>query len=168
MGSWIGANNRVYIWHKDDEKYNPHLICPRSERKISLMIWGCICHDGVGRNFDCCRQGRIQHFLMGVADTNRPPNYTFKYFKLSYVCPKTWRFRKDELETVTLQTLERYFYILGTPRISVCFSTYYIFLVGCSKRGWLATQSTPPPGSSPGRRQHKQVHRHPRQRICGQ
>ena len=33
---------------KDDEKYNPHLICSRSERKISLMIWGCIFYDGVG------------------------------------------------------------------------------------------------------------------------
>ena len=56
---------------------------------------------------------------MGVADTNRPPNlnYTLIYFKLSYVCPKTWRFRKDELETVTLQTLETYFYIFWDPRI---------------------------------------------------
>ena len=24
------------------------LICSRSERKISLMIWGCTCYDGVG------------------------------------------------------------------------------------------------------------------------
>ena len=44
----LGTNNCVYIWEKDDEKYNPHLICSRSERKISLMIWGCICYDGVG------------------------------------------------------------------------------------------------------------------------
>ena len=32
----------------------------------------------------------------GMDDTNRPPNYTLIYFKLSYDCPKTWRFRKDE------------------------------------------------------------------------
>ena len=32
---------------KRDEKYNPNPICPRSERKISLMFWGCICFDGV-------------------------------------------------------------------------------------------------------------------------
>ena len=43
----LGTNNRVYIWRKDDEKHNPHLICSRSERKISFMIWGCICYDGV-------------------------------------------------------------------------------------------------------------------------
>ena len=43
----LGTNNRVYIWRKDDEKYNPHLDCSRCERKISLMIWGCI-YDGVG------------------------------------------------------------------------------------------------------------------------
>ena len=44
----LGTNNRLYVWQKVDEKYNPHLICSRSERKISLMIWGCICYDGVG------------------------------------------------------------------------------------------------------------------------
>ena len=44
-----GVENRDKVyWRKDDEKYNPHLICSRSERKISLMIWGCICYDGVG------------------------------------------------------------------------------------------------------------------------
>ena len=44
----LGTNNRIYLWRKDDEKYNPHLICSRSERKTRLMIWGCICYDGVG------------------------------------------------------------------------------------------------------------------------
>ena len=43
----LGTNNRIYIW-RDDGKYNPHLICSRSERKISLMIQGCTCYDGVG------------------------------------------------------------------------------------------------------------------------
>ena len=33
---------------------------------------------------------------MGVAETNQPPNNTLIHFKLSYVCPKTWLFRKDE------------------------------------------------------------------------
>ena len=28
----LGINNGVYIWRQDDEKYNPHLICSRSER----------------------------------------------------------------------------------------------------------------------------------------
>ena len=32
----------------------------------------------------------------GAGDTNRPPNCTLIYFKLSYVCPRTWRIRKDE------------------------------------------------------------------------
>ena len=44
----LGKNNRYYIWRKGDEKYRPHLVCPSSQRKISLMIWGCICYDGVG------------------------------------------------------------------------------------------------------------------------
>lgn len=33
---------------KRDEKYNPHLVCPRPERKIGLMISGWIYCDGVG------------------------------------------------------------------------------------------------------------------------
>ena len=37
----LGTNSRQI-------KYNPRLICSRSERKVSLMIWGCICYDGVG------------------------------------------------------------------------------------------------------------------------
>ena len=40
--------DRNNVWGKEDKKYNPHLICSRSEQKISLMIWGCICDDGVG------------------------------------------------------------------------------------------------------------------------
>ena len=41
-----------------------------------------------------------------------------------------------------------YFYIFWGPHISVCFSMYKFFLVGCPKGGWLATQSTPL-GSAP-------------------
>lgn len=44
----IGNNNRVYIWRKSDEVDNPHLVCAPSNRKLSVMIWGCICYDGVG------------------------------------------------------------------------------------------------------------------------
>ena len=43
----FGVNNRVYMWPKDDEKHNPLLLCVRPERKISLIIWGCVCYDGV-------------------------------------------------------------------------------------------------------------------------
>ena len=59
----------------------------------------------------CLIQGRIQDFLMGggggggVAYTKRPPNKVLINFKLSYVCPRKWRFRKDNLETLTLQNV---------------------------------------------------------------
>lgn len=43
----IGDNNRVYIWRKTDEVDNPHLACAQSKSKLSVMIWGCICYDGV-------------------------------------------------------------------------------------------------------------------------
>ena len=41
--------------------------------------------------------GADPRFLMGVAETNQPRDFTFIYFKLSYVCPKTWRFRKKRI-----------------------------------------------------------------------
>ena len=140
-----------------------------------------------------------------MADTKRPPNYASIYFKLSYVCTRTWWFRKADFETVTLQTLLKRHKIEETEadrntllilvgqkqapgqkgrhrhssrvqrhkfltnhtsidcncicgwlvsqgfwdtRISVYFSTHYIFLGGCSKGGWLVTQSTLPGSSS--------------------
>ena len=33
---------------KTTKSTTPHLICSHSERKIGLIIWGCICYDGVG------------------------------------------------------------------------------------------------------------------------
>lgn len=44
----VASNNRVYIWRKDDELNSPHLACPVSERRVSVMIWGCMCFDGIG------------------------------------------------------------------------------------------------------------------------
>ena len=63
------------------------------------------------RNFVCLRRWLIAWFHRGgsrffqlgrrggggwVDDNNRPSKYTLNYFKLSYVFPKTWRFRKNE------------------------------------------------------------------------
>ena len=42
IGFWFGFVRLTTL----GEKYNPHLFCSRSERKIRLMIWGCICYDG--------------------------------------------------------------------------------------------------------------------------
>ena len=85
---------------------------------------------------------------MGADDSNYwLPNYTLISFKLSYVCPETWRFRKDE-GCLACFCDPRFSIFSWDPGISVWFSTFYIFLVCCSKGGWLATQSTPP-GSAP-------------------
>ena len=43
----LDASKHFNIWRKEDEKYIAHLICPRPERKINLMIWGRICYDGI-------------------------------------------------------------------------------------------------------------------------
>ena len=44
----IGANNKILIWRKDHEINEPHLVCPRPRGRVSLMVWGCICYEGVG------------------------------------------------------------------------------------------------------------------------
>ena len=83
-------------------------------------------------------RGGSRSFWWGVDDTNRPSNYTLIYSKLSYLCPKTWRISKGNGWLASEGFRD--------PRISVCFSTYYIFIVGCSKGGGggegVATQST--------------------------
>ena len=95
-----------------------------------------------------CRGG-FRIFLWGVDDTNRPSNYTLIYFMLSHVCSKTWRFRKDKGWLASQGFCNPHISIFfGDPCISVCFSTHYTFLVGCSKGGWLVTQSMPS-GSAP-------------------
>ena len=44
----IGTDNRVYVMRKDKEVINPHLVCPTPRRRVSIMIWGCVCFAGVG------------------------------------------------------------------------------------------------------------------------
>ncbi len=42
----INQENKVRIWRKSDERYGPEQCCSKSERKISLMVWGCITFHG--------------------------------------------------------------------------------------------------------------------------
>lgn len=42
-----GKNQKIYIWRKDDEKYNAQLVFPPSRRRLSIMIWGCVCIWGI-------------------------------------------------------------------------------------------------------------------------
>ena len=44
----IGANNKILIWRKDHEINEPHLVSPRPRGRVSLMVWVCICYEGVG------------------------------------------------------------------------------------------------------------------------
>ena len=44
----IGNNNRIYIWRKRGEGYRPDLVPSKANRKFQVMIWGCICWNGVG------------------------------------------------------------------------------------------------------------------------
>ena len=44
----ISSDNRVYIWRRDDEVNKPHLVCPTHQRRLSVMIWGCLSFHGIG------------------------------------------------------------------------------------------------------------------------
>ena len=44
----VGNNNRIYIWRKRDEAESRDCVCPPAQRKLSIMIWGCITYHGVG------------------------------------------------------------------------------------------------------------------------
>ncbi|CAG2252559.1 unnamed protein product [Mytilus edulis] len=43
----IGQDSRVSVWRKVGEEWLTDCICPPSQRKYSLMIWGCITYHGV-------------------------------------------------------------------------------------------------------------------------
>ena len=42
----VGNNNRIYIWDKADSR---DCVCPPVQRKLTVMIWGCISHYGEGK-----------------------------------------------------------------------------------------------------------------------
>lgn len=44
----IGLNNRIYIWRKESEVNSPHLVCQAPRGRVSIMVWGCICFEGMG------------------------------------------------------------------------------------------------------------------------
>lgn len=45
----IGHDERVRIWRKKDEGWRPDLVEKRnSQAMYEVMIWGCICWEGVG------------------------------------------------------------------------------------------------------------------------
>ena len=44
----VGNNNPIYIWRKRDKAESRDYLCPPSQGKLSIMIWGCITNQGVG------------------------------------------------------------------------------------------------------------------------
>ena len=44
----IPNNNRLYIWGKRGEGYRLDLLPSKANLKFQVMIWGCICWNGVG------------------------------------------------------------------------------------------------------------------------
>ena len=80
----IGENNRIYVWRKDDEKDQPHLVCPAPRRRLSLMILGCVCYDGVGTL--TCVEGNINAAkYIDIVDNNLWPVIAAHFTDKPYV-----------------------------------------------------------------------------------
>ena len=97
----LGRNNCVYMWRKDNKNYSLHLICSRSEEKISLMIWGCICYDSVGSR--TAVEGNINaDKCIDILDKNLWP-VVVGYFK-----GKEYLFLKDNVPVHREHAIENY------------------------------------------------------------
>ena len=125
------------------------------------------------RNFVCLRRWLIAWFHRGGSRffqlgrgagggwmiTIGHQTDTSNYFKLSYVFPKTWRFRKNEdwLASQGLCGSRIYIYFLGPTCLRLFLHVLY-FLVGCSKGGGTPLDSPllPSPPSPPNFYQPKQ------------
>ena len=44
----VGNNNPIYIWRKRDKAKSRDCVCPPSQGKLSIMVWGCITNHSVG------------------------------------------------------------------------------------------------------------------------
>ena len=53
----IGENHRIYVWRTPSEAYLPECMCPQRQRRVAVMVWGCITYSGVGTL--CMVEGNI-------------------------------------------------------------------------------------------------------------
>lgn len=44
----VGQDQRIYIWRKPEEGWRPDLVVRRDQRPVKVMVWGCVCYNGVG------------------------------------------------------------------------------------------------------------------------
>ena len=45
---YIGEDQPIYVWRKPEEVWRPDLIKRRAQCPVKVMVWGCICFNGVG------------------------------------------------------------------------------------------------------------------------
>ena len=138
--------SRLVLVRELDRVCIRNLVCLRRW----LITWF---HRGGSRFFQLGREGGGWMITIGhQTDTSN-------YFKLSYVFPKTWRFRKNE-DWLGSQGLcgSRISIFFWDPHVYVCFYTYYIFWWAVLKGGGTPLDSPllPSPPSPPNFYQPKQ------------
>ena len=47
----------------------PHLVCPALRRRLSIMIWGCVCYHGIGTMTDVIGNINAQKYI-DIVDNN--------------------------------------------------------------------------------------------------
>lgn len=104
----IGNDNRIFIWRRKDEAYRPACICPRSHRKLSVMIWGCITHHGVGTV--CSVNGTINSLkYIEILEENLWPVLARHFANQNYI------FQQDNAPVHKARVVSEYFTNHGIP-----------------------------------------------------
>ena len=97
----IGQNNRVYVWRSANEAYRPECMCLQVQRKVSVMIWGCVTLHGVGTL--CKVNGNINAVkYQEILENNLWPVLTRHFLNRPY------RFQDDNAPVHRARIIEEY------------------------------------------------------------
>ena len=97
----IGESQRVYVWRTSRESYLPQCMCPPRERRISVMVWGCITYHGVGTL--CMVNGNINaQKYISIWDDNLLP-VVARHFN-----DKPYRFQDDNAPVHRARSTKNY------------------------------------------------------------
>lgn len=80
----IDGEQRVYVWRKDGEEWDPPCVAPPPGRRLDLMVWGCITAHGVGTL--CIVDGNINaEKYIEIIDSNLWPVVAMHFPNNQYI-----------------------------------------------------------------------------------
>jgi transposase len=58
----LQSDGRVWVWRRSHERYAPHCTVSQSTDRRSIMYWGCISYDGVGKLIRCTNHVKAEEY----------------------------------------------------------------------------------------------------------